>query len=338
MYLLITIDTEGDNAWAGKGYENRTENARFLPRFHRLCNRYGFKPTYLTTYEMANDGYFVEFAGDALGRGECEIGAHPHAWNQPPHHPLTSDDTRARPYLIEYPEPVMEHKLRVLTDRLSERFGVPMRSHRAGRWAMNATYARILAALGYTVDCSVTPHASGVLFDRPAPDQVKVPLPDYSQFSDTAYFLDENDISRSGDLPVLEVPMTIVPGYGAALAAIYGRIAVKQVRRAIRGLLGQPVLWFRPARQNRGAMLRVAERKLADGSDYIMFMLHSSELMPGSNPTFKTYGDIEILYDSLDEIFQWLCDRGVEGATLTEYRRHFLESRGRAAPRRAAMK
>jgi hypothetical protein len=126
--------------------------------------------------------------------------------------------------------------------------------------------------------------------------------------------------------------MTIVPGYRAALAALYARIPVKQVQRVIRGLLGQPALWFRPARQNRGAMLRVAERKLAEGSDYIMFMLHSSELMPGANPTFKTYGDLEILYDSLDEIFQWLCERGVKGATLSEYHRHFIETRGRAAP------
>lgn len=332
MYLLITIDTEGDNAWAGKGYEDRTDNARFLPRFHRLCNRYGFKPTYLSTYEMANDGYFVDFAGDALARGECEIGAHPHAWNQPPYHRITSNDTRARPYLIEYPEAVMADKLRVLGDRLSERFGVPMRSHRAGRWAMNATYARILASLGYTVDCSVTPHDGGVLFDRPAPDQVKVPLPDYSQFPDTAYFVDEYDISRSGDSKLLEIPMTIVPGYRAALAAVYERIPARQVRRAVRGVLGQPLLWFRPARNNRKAMLQVAERKLAGGSDYIMFMLHSSELMPGCNPMFKTYDDLERLYDSLHIIFEWLRDRGVMGATLTEYRRYFMESRGQGAP------
>jgi hypothetical protein len=207
-----------------------------------------------------------------------------------------------------------------------------MRSHRAGRWAMNAPYARILASLGYTVDCSVTPHDRGVLFDRPAPDQVKVPLPDYSQFPETPYFLDEYDISRSGESTLLEIPMTIVPGYRAALAAVYRRIPARQVRRAVRGVLGQPLLWFRPARNNRKAMLRVAERKLADGSDYIMFMLHSSEFMPGCNPMFKSYDDIEKLYDSLHIIFEWLRDRGVNGATLTEYRRHFVESRGQGAP------
>ncbi|MDR8263551.1 deacetylase, partial [Acinetobacter baumannii] len=48
--FLITIDTEGDNLWQ-KHDSITTENARYLPRFQQLCEKYGFKPVYLTNYE-----------------------------------------------------------------------------------------------------------------------------------------------------------------------------------------------------------------------------------------------------------------------------------------------
>ena len=65
--FLVTIDTEGDNLWAAP-VEATTENARCLPRFQALCERHGFKPTYLTDHEMALCDRFVEFARDGLGR------------------------------------------------------------------------------------------------------------------------------------------------------------------------------------------------------------------------------------------------------------------------------
>ena len=102
MKLLITIDTECDNAWL-KGSGVTTENVKFLPRFQQLCDRFCYKPTYLVSYEMANDGFFREFASDALRSGTCEIGSHPHPWNSPPNYKLTSNDTKIHPFLIEYP-------------------------------------------------------------------------------------------------------------------------------------------------------------------------------------------------------------------------------------------
>ncbi len=52
--FLITIDTEGDNSWQNHD-RITTENTRFLPRFQALCEKYAFKPVYLTNYEMAMD-------------------------------------------------------------------------------------------------------------------------------------------------------------------------------------------------------------------------------------------------------------------------------------------
>ena len=58
--FIITIDNEEDNQW-NNSEECTTKNAQFLPRFQMLCERYGFKPVYLTTYNMAKNPFFVEF-------------------------------------------------------------------------------------------------------------------------------------------------------------------------------------------------------------------------------------------------------------------------------------
>lgn len=134
--FIITIDTEGDDLWS-KPREITTRNAAYLPRFQALCERFGFKPVYLTNYEMANCATFVEFARDVLARDAGEVGMHLHAWNSPPLVQLTGDDFRFQPYLIEYPEPVMREKIRTLTRLLEDRFGCEMVSHRAGRVAFD---------------------------------------------------------------------------------------------------------------------------------------------------------------------------------------------------------
>src|SRR3954454_16584292 len=150
--FLITIDTEGDNLWALPSIAT-TANARFIPRFQLLCERYSLRPTYLTNYEMASDSAYQEFARDVLRRATAEIGMHLHAWDSPPLIPLTRDDFSTHPYLIEFPEAVMREKIHVITNKLEQTFGVKMLSHRAGRWSFDSRYARMLKIEGYEIDC-----------------------------------------------------------------------------------------------------------------------------------------------------------------------------------------
>jgi hypothetical protein len=157
--FIITIDTEGDNLWQNHR-EIKTENARYLPRFQSLCEKYGFKPVWLTNYEMAVDPVYIDFAKDVIARGQGEVGMHLHAWNSPPEHDLTGDDWRWQPYLIEYPDAILREKVLFMTELLEETFGTKMLSHRAGRWAFDSRYARLLIELGYQVDCSVTPRVN----------------------------------------------------------------------------------------------------------------------------------------------------------------------------------
>ena len=54
------------------------------------------------------------------------------------------------------------------------------------------------------------------------------------------------------------------------------------------------------------------------GNDYVEFMLHSSEFMPGGSPTFKDRAAIEGLYQDLEQLFTRLSDKTV-GMTLAEF-------------------
>ncbi|MBF0182211.1 MAG: deacetylase [Magnetococcales bacterium] len=322
--FLITIDTEGDYLWGGPR-EITTHNARWLPRFQALCERHGLRPTWLTNYEMAVDPLFREFARDLLARNVGEVGMHLHAWNSPPLTcNLTGDDWRHRPYLIDYPETVMADKIHYLTDLLEEVFGLPMVSHRAGRWAFDATYARLLAGRGYRVDCSVTPHVSW----RETPgDPAGQGGSDYRAFPQGCYFMDLDAIHQPGSSPLLEVPVSIRKTPYAPLHRWLPQRCPLCMRIAWR--LFPELRWLRPIGRGNGAMLAVLRGILARGEPYAEFMLHSSELMPGGSPTFPDQAAIERLYADLERLFAFAA-RHFVGQTLAEF--HASRIRGGHGP------
>lgn len=325
--FLITVDTEGDNLWA-QPRQITTRNAAFLPRFQALCERYGLRPTYLVTYEMVHSGAFREFAHDLLRRNAGEIGMHLHAWNTPPLVPLTPDDLLHQPYLVEYPEPVMAEKVRVLTELLEDTFGVKMQSHRAGRWALNRAYARILLRHDYLVDCSVTPHVS---WRDHRGDPHGDGGPDYTGFPEVPYFVDLKDLRRPGSSALLEVPVTIAPSGLPALRPVrrlLGRTGLG--RRVLRRFLPE-VHWLRPDRRNLPHMLRIVRRGVAEARAHLEFIVHSSELMPGGSPLFPTEAHIQRLYADLEVLFD-LVGRTCRAMTLAEFYAEFAAQRSGEVP------
>ncbi len=321
--FLITIDTEGDNIWS-RPRDITTRNAEYLPRFQSLCDTYGFKPTYLTNWEMAYCDAFREFARDAQNSGRAEIGMHLHAWNNPPLADITENDAYHLPYLIEYDAPLMRDKIVALTDTLTTRFGIRPVSHRAGRWAFNSTYARILADTGYLIDCSVTP---GVSWQTHLGDPSRNGGSDYTNFPDQAYFVYLDRIDRQGDSTLLEVPMTIVRrDWPGAIEWTRRRLAGSATGRRGMTKLFPARGWLRPNGRNLRDMISILELALADGRDYVEFMLHSSEFMPGGSPTFVTEANIETLYDDLHALFSFASQR-FDGLTLCDFHSRFRAAR-----------
>jgi hypothetical protein len=309
--FLITIDTEGDNLWS-RPATIETRNADYLSRFQTLCERFGFKPTYLTNYEMACAPAFQELARDCIRRGTAEIGMHLHAWNSPPTGRLTSNDMHHQPYLVEYPAAVMRQKIEFMTRLLEDTFSVPVASHRAGRWALDSRYAGMLLEFGYTVDCSVTPSVSW----RNSPgDPAGHGGADYRNYPRQAYFMDVDAPGQVGNSNLLQLPMTIHwPAENLASLVPKAAWSWPMVRR-----LTERRIWLRPDGRNIASMLTLLERETRAAAPFVEFMLHSSEFMPGGSHTFRSATDIDGLYADLEQLFTAVAQE-YEGCTLAAYR------------------
>ncbi len=307
--FLITIDTEGDNLWEYKiGDPVETKNARALPRFQKLCDKFGFKPVYLTNYEMAQDPFYVEFAKAAQDEGRCEVGMHLHAWNNPPYFELPAAE-KGLPYLIEYPESVMREKIREMDNLLTEKFGMKPVTHRAGRWAMNQTYFDLLIENGYKVDCSVTPHIDW---------RTSVGLTQNSCGSDYRDMQEWPSVVASSDGmgTIMEVPVTVGFDHHFRTKRVlkHPRKILEEMKLALKGRL----VWIRPNGKNLKQMLRYVAKMAKSDFPYLMFMIHSSELMAGGSPTFRTKESIEKLYDDMEVLFDKI-KMHYEGETLRDY-------------------
>ena len=315
-YFLITIDTEGDNLWA-RPRSITAHNARYIPRFQDLCDKYGLKPTYLVNYEIATCPDFVEFGKDIIKGNKAEIGMHLHAWNSPPFHKLTDDDYSHQPYLIEYPENVIVEKVKFITGLLEDTFGVKMLSHRSGRWAMNEFYAKTLMDLGYKVDCSVTPHVSWE-GEKGNPDAAGGT--DYTDFPVGPYFMDDNDIKKPGNTGFLEVPVTIRKDIRKESTLFKGRYIRKWLhpRLLFSGRREVKRYWLRPNGRNLDDMSKLIESAVRSKCIYAEFMFHSSELMPGGSPHFKDEPSIDKLYADLEQLFE-LAGTDFRGASMIDF-------------------
>ena len=305
--FIITVDTEGDNLWRWKdGDAITTENTVWLSRFQKLCNEYGFKPVWLSNYEMVSDDRFADFIAGVEEGGLGELGMHLHAWNNPPVFDLERAESGA-PYLIEYPADVMEEKIAFLTEFIKKRTGITPVSHRAGRWAMNGNYYDLLIKYGYEIDCSVTPHVDW----RSSPGMTAGSAgSNYQSSPEEPYWIEGKNGGK-----LLEVPVTVRCRKAFIRpSALTAKSLLKEAYHSLK----PRTFWLRPNGNNENEMLDLISREAKGGKDYVMFMIHSSELMPGGSPTFRTQDDIEKLYATLNILFREASE-SFKGTTLKEY-------------------
>lgn len=303
-YFIITIDTEGDNLWEWQeGTPITTENAKYLPRFQELCDKYNFKPTWLCNWEMMNDPELAAFIKDNLKKQRCEVGMHLHAWNTPPQYELPGDKTSGKAYLIEYPENIMREKIEQMTRLIEEKVGERPTVHRAGRWAMNDIYFRLLKEQGYIADCSVTPSVNWEKSVGQTPG-----------FKGPNYRHEGGEISeREG---IVEIPVSTMWSHKMFIRAHFTR---KGIKKEIEHRKTGRTLWLRPTGRNLHEMLYLIRKKRRSLSgNYLMFMLHSSELMPGGSPNFRTPESLEKLYGHMEIIFREIA-KDYQGIGLGEY-------------------
>lgn len=320
MHLLVGIDTEGDNQWdAAARLNQRFDNIYALPRLHALFARHGVRPTYVITHPVATDERSAAVLQRLADGGDCEIGAHHHAWETPP---CTDDDVSKHPYASALPRAQFEAQLHSLTCAIQSAVGRRPVSYRSGRFGFSADHVSALDRCGYQIDSSVAPlfyetHKGG-------PEFVEAPL--------TPYFLAYDSATRPGSSRVLEVPISVALNrrLPKALQYAYARApkpyATKRVLRALRLLR---LRWLRPSYSSLDDMISLA-RDLAGWNQPVLNLLfHSSEAIVGGSPYNRTQGELDAFCDRLERFLSFATrELGAQPATFAEFRSAYV-----AAPR-----
>jgi peptidoglycan/xylan/chitin deacetylase (PgdA/CDA1 family) len=311
LHLLVGIDTEGDNQWDAASRERQTfENVHALERLHACFERHGVRPTYLVTHPVVTDAQSAAVLSRLLSRGNCEIGAHHHAWETPPFSP---EDARRHLYALALPLAQFEEQLQALTAAIEDRVGVRPVSYRSGRFGFSARHVSALERAGYLVESSVAP----LFFEahKHGPDFVGAPA--------TPYYLAYDDARNPGASGVLEVPVSAglnrrVPRW---LERAYGRVPRPYTtKRVLRKLGIARVMWLRPSYSPLSDMKALAQRLAADGTPQLNVLFHSSEAIAGASPYNRTEQDLAVFFEKLDAFLGFAVDElGAVPATLREF-------------------
>lgn len=323
--LVITVDTEPDDQWAPPRPDGTLPpftfaNTRGLGRLIDVCRGLGAPVTWMTSWGVARDEESARVLGRARGEGD-EIAGHLHGWETPP---FAAVDRTSRPFIGEYPPELRLAKHRALLEAHEEAFGARPVSYRAGRWGVDALELQHLAELGYEIDSSVAP---GIDFrDRAGLHQ---PGPDFRRFLSA----EPPRPFRAG--PLWEVPASLVVtgalGRGPAATALAraaanrdpnapGRrqLARRLLSRLLAGLSLQRLLWIRPLRHPRSALMEATRAYLRWGAPIVNVMFHSSEAFPGTSPLSRRAEDVERLLGDLAAIVETARALGAVPRTLRD--------------------
>ena len=311
MHLLVGIDTEGDNQWdAAARADQRFENLYALPRLHALFARHGVRPTYLITHPVAKDRRAAEVLRGLLAGGDCEIGAHHHAWETPP---CTADDIRRHAYAAMLPRPQFEAQLASLTDASTAAAGQRPVSYRSGRFGFSADHVAALEREGYVVESSVAPlfyeaHKGG-------PDFVEAPL--------APYFLAYDSATEPGSSDLLEVPVSAALNrrLPRRLQYLYARAprpyTTKRILRALRLLR---LRWLRPSYSSVEDMIALARDLAARQEPVLNLLFHSSEAIVGGSPYNTTQSELDAFCGRLERFLAFATgELGARPATFAEF-------------------
>jgi peptidoglycan/xylan/chitin deacetylase (PgdA/CDA1 family) len=315
MNLLVGIDTEGDNQWDAAARARQTfENIYVLPRLHALFVRHGVRPTYVITYPVATDPRSADVLAGVLAGGDCEIGAHHHAWETPP---CSEADVRRHPYASSLPRTQFERQLESLTSAITAAVGRRPVSYRSGRFGFSADHVAGLERLGYLVESSVAPLFSES--HKGGPEFVEAPL--------TPYFLAYDSATRPGSSDVLEVPVSAALNrrLPRALQYAYARVPRPYMtKRMLRALRLLRMRWLRPSYSSLDDMIALARDLAAAREPVLNLLFHSSEAIVGGSPYNRTQAELDAFCDRLDRFLAFATgDLCATPSTFGEFRRAY---------------
>jgi hypothetical protein len=313
--LLIVVDTEEEFDWT-RPFSRASVATGSIPaqaRAHAIYDRLGIVPTYVVDYPVATDPAAVRFLRGLSDAGKAEIGAHLHPWVTPPHfEPVTTRNS----YHCNLPPDLERAKIVALTDAIEASFGARPTAFKAGRYGFGPNTGKVLAELGYRVDCSFVPHT----------DLSGDGGPDYRGVPDVPHWLDNG---------LLEVPLTVgflgaMPGLGEKAAWLFDSPGAERLR--VPGVLARTGIVARSRLTPEGTpaaeQCRLIESMARRGHRIFSLTYHSPSLEPGHTPYVRGAADLERFLADIEQVLTYFRDEmGGRFTTLSGVYRDFAEKR-----------
>lgn len=296
--LLIIVDTEEEFDWS-KPFSRENVATSAMPaqaRAHEIYDRLGVVPTYVVDYPVATGPDAVAFLRGLADSGKAEIGAHLHPWVTPPHE---EEVTTFNSYQCNLPPALERAKIEALTDAITRSFGARPSVFKAGRYGFGDNTARVIAELGYRVDCSVVPHTN--FSDDGGPD--------FRSYPDAPYWLDEGR-------GLLEIPLSVgffgaVAGLGPTASGLLDHPAAARLRAP--GLLSRSGLLTRsrltPEGVSAAEQCRLIEAMAGQGHRLFSLTYHSPSLAPGHTPYVRDKADLADFLAAIETVLTYFRDK-----------------------------
>ena len=318
LHLLVGIDTEGDNQWdAAARADQRFENLYALPKLHALFARHGIRPTYVVTYPVVSDARSADVLRELKARGDCEIGAHHHAWETPP---CSAADVTRHPYASNLPDRAVRGAA-----------GGPDVRHHHGRRATAGIVP--VGPLRFLCGARLRARTSGLPGGIQRGTAVLRSAQTRSRLRRGAahtVHLAYDSATRPGTSNVLEVPVSAALNrrLPRRLQYLYARAPRPYTtKRVLRKLGVAHVRWLRPSYSSFEDMVSLARDLARDGEPVLNLLFHSSEAIVGGSPYNKTREELGAFFGRLERFFALARQElGAVPATFSEFRRAYIAS------------
>ena len=320
IYFIITIDTECDKGpeWIiQRPLKFRSVIEGIPNRLEPIFKEFGAQATYLLSPEVMQNDECLSVLKDVQKNGG-ELGTHLHGEFIEPYPNEEVDATGDMQNI--YSREIEAEKLKNLTKLFIEKFGYCPSSFRAGRFGIGKKSLSILSDIGYSVDSSVAPYC-----------QWKDKGGNISFFGSPIqpYFPDANDFLNNGNLPILEVPVTI----GRTWWEYFPQVVLRTVPKYPL-LWGVPIKylklkkkfkpkWLRPTWSSFKEMRELINTYLQKNSSkpvVLVMMFHNVEVISGCSPGAQNESEVEIILSRLKNILHFAQKIQAKFITLSEIR------------------
>lgn len=301
--FMVFVDVEEEFDWSRPPdrLATATTAIAFLPELHRHIASHGVKPVYLIDYPIADCPRSAEILRSFIEAEEASIGAHLHAWVNPPFDEVVSNRNS---FAGNLPVALERAKLHALTDRIETAIGVRPLCYRSGRYGVGPATAMLLEEAGYRIDLSVRAH-----FDYSSQDG-----PDFSHCPVTPYRAGPS--GRLLAIPLGSTYLGRLRRFGPRFYGAAGRVPLARAVLARWGLMERIALTPEDMPVDK-AMEAV---RVLDGEGLRLFSLsyHSPSAAPGHTPYVRDRADLHIFYDWWDKVLGLFQSLGITGAGLDD--------------------